>query len=75
MKNRLRLGKEICNLLRRRNKTQSNGVMLEMIKSMMTIDLNMLNSFMKKQVLSNLNKTLVITIHRSEMRKENSYSK
>ena len=71
----MRLSKEIYNLQGRRNKRQSNGVMLEMMKSIMTIDLNMLNSFMKKQLVSNLNRTLVITIHRSEMRKENSYSK
>ena len=47
--------------------------MLEMMTSKMTIDLNMLSSFIKNQVVSNLNRTLVVTIHRSRMRKENSY--
>jgi hypothetical protein len=35
------------NLQGRRNKRQSNGVMLEMMTSKMTIDLNVLSSFMK----------------------------
>jgi hypothetical protein len=52
---------------------QSNGVMLETMTSKMTIDLNVLSSFMKNQVVSNLNRTLVVTIHRSGMRKENSH--
>jgi hypothetical protein len=71
----MQLGKEICNpqRKRRRNKGQSNGVMLEMMTSEMTIDLNILSSFMKNRVLRNLNRTLVITIHRNEMRKRNSY--
>ena len=65
----MRLGKESCNLQRRKNKKQSNDVMLEMVTSKMTIDLNILSSFMKNYVESNLNRTLVITIHRSRMRK------
>jgi hypothetical protein len=65
----MQLGKEICNLQRRRNKRQSNGVMLEMMTSKMTIDLNVLSSFMKNRVVSNLNRTLVVTIHMSRMRK------
>jgi hypothetical protein len=67
------LGKEICNLQRKRNKGQSNGVMLEIMTSKMTIDLNVLISFMKNRVVSNLNRTLVVTIHKSEIRKRNSY--
>jgi hypothetical protein len=64
----MRLGKEIYNLKRRRNKRQRNGVMLEMMTSKMEIDLNVLRSFMTSQVVSNLNRTLVVTIHRSRMR-------
>jgi len=69
----MRLGKEICNLQEKINKKQSNGVMLEMMTSKMTIDLNVLSSLMKNRVVSNLNRTIVFTIHRSMMRKENSY--
>jgi len=61
----MRLGKEICNLQGRRNKRQSNGAMFEMIKSKMTIDLNVLSALMKNRVMNNLNRTLVVTIHRS----------
>jgi len=69
----MRLGKEICNLQGRRNKRQSNGVMLEMMTSKMTINLNVLSSLMKNRVVSNLNRTLVVTIHMSRMRKRNSH--
>jgi hypothetical protein len=69
----MRLGKEICNLQGRRNKRQGNGVMLEMMKSKMTIDLNVLSSLMKNRVVNNLNRTLVVTIHRSRMRNGNSH--
>jgi len=69
----MRLGKEICNLQGRRNKRQSNGAMFEMMTSKMTIDLNVLSSLMKNRVMSNLNRTLVVTIHSSRMRKENSH--
>jgi len=69
----MRLGKEICNLQEKINKKQSNGVMLEMMTSKMTIDLNVLSSLIKNRVVSNLNRTIVVTIHRSMMRKENSY--
>ena len=65
----MRLGKEICNLQGRRNKRQSNGVILEMMASKMTIDLNVLSLLMKNRVVSNLNRTLVVTIHRSMIRK------
>ena len=58
---------------KRINKKRSNGIMLEMMTSKITIDLNVLTSFMKKQVVGNLNRTLVVTIHMSEMRNENSY--
>jgi len=44
----MRFGKEICNLQRRRNKGRNNCAMLEMITNKMTIDLNVLSSFMKK---------------------------
>jgi hypothetical protein len=67
----MRLGKEIYNMQGRRNKKQSNGVMLEMMTSKMTIVLNVLSSLMKNRVVSNLNRTLVFTIHRSRMRMEN----
>jgi hypothetical protein len=48
--------------------------MLKMMMSKITIDLNVLSSLMKNQVVSNLNKTLVVIIHRSRMKKENSTS-
>jgi hypothetical protein len=64
----MRLGKEIC-MQGRRNKRQSNGVILEMMASKMTIDLNVLSLLMKNRVVSNLNRTLVVTIHRSMIRK------
>jgi len=44
----MRLGKEICNPQGKRNKRQSNGVMLDMMTSKMTIDLNVLSSLIKK---------------------------
>jgi len=69
----MRLGKEIWNIQGRMNKRQSNGVMLEMMTSKMTIDLDVFSSLMKNQVVNNLNRTLVITIHNSRMRKENSH--
>jgi hypothetical protein len=69
----MRLGKEIYNLQGRRNKRQSNGVMLEMMTSKMTIDLIVLSSLMKNQVVSNLNRALVVTIHKRRMRKGNSH--
>jgi len=69
----MRLGKEICNLQGRRNKRQSNGVMLKMMTSKITIDLNVLSLLKKNRVLSNLNRTPVVTIHRSRMRKGNSH--
>jgi hypothetical protein len=50
MRNGMRLGKEICNLQGRRRKRESNGVMLEMMMSKMTIDLNVLSSFMKTEL-------------------------
>jgi len=67
------LGKEICNMQGRMNKRQSNGVMIEMMTSKMTIDLNVFSSLMKNRVVNNLNRTLVVTIHNSRMRKENSH--
>jgi archaellum biogenesis ATPase FlaH len=73
VENKMQLDKEICNLPKKINKRQSNGVILEMMMSKMTIDLNVLNSFMKNRVVSNLNRALVVTIHRSEMRKKLSY--
>jgi hypothetical protein len=54
----MRLGKEICNLQGRMNKKQSNGAMLEMMTSKMTIDLNVLSSLLKNRVVSNLNRTI-----------------
>jgi hypothetical protein len=61
-RNGMQPGKKIDNLQRRRNKRQSNGAMLEMMTNKMTIDLNVLSSFIKNQVVSNLNRTLVVTI-------------
>ena len=69
----MQLDKEIYNMQKRINKKRSNGIMLEMMTSKITIDLNVLTSFMKKGVVGNLNRTLVVTIHMSEMRNENSY--
>jgi hypothetical protein len=69
----MRLGKEISNLQGRRNKRQNNGAMLEMMTSKMTINLNVLSSLIKNRVVSNLNGTLVVTTHRSRMRKGNSH--
>jgi uncharacterized protein YfkK (UPF0435 family) len=65
----MRLDKEFCNLQRRINKRQSNGAMLEKMMSKIKIDLNVLTSLMKNQVVSNLNRTLVVTIHKIRMRK------
>jgi hypothetical protein len=67
-RNEMRLDKEICNLQEKRNKRQSNGVMFEMMTSKITINFNVFSSLMKNQVVSNLNRTLVVTIHRSRMR-------
>jgi hypothetical protein len=69
----MQLDKEIYNMQKRINKKRSNGIILEMMTSRITIDLNVLTSFMKKRVVGNLNRTLVVTIHMSEMRNENSY--
>jgi hypothetical protein len=69
----MRLGKEIYNLQGRRNKRQSNGAMFEMMTSKMTIDLNVLSSLMKNRVMSNLNRTLVVTIHRSSVAMSQSH--
>jgi hypothetical protein len=65
----MRLDKEFCNLQRRINKRQSNGAMLEKMMSKIKIDLNVLTSLMKNRVVSNLNRTLVVTIHKIRMRK------
>ena len=43
----MRLGKKIYNLQRKRNKKQSNGVMLEMMMNKMEIDLNVRSSFIR----------------------------
>jgi len=67
------IGKEIYNLQGRMNNRQSNGAMLEIMTSKMTIDLNVFSSLMKNRVVSNMNRTMVVTIHRSRMRKENSH--
>jgi len=48
--------------------------MFEMMTSKMTIDLNVLSSLMKNRVVSNLNRTLVVTIYRSRMRKKTPIS-
>jgi hypothetical protein len=55
MKNKMQFDKEICNLLRRRNKRQNNSVMLEMMMNKMTIDLNVLGSFIKNHKLEKKN--------------------
>jgi len=65
----MRLDKEFCNLQKRINKRQSNGAMLEKMMSKIKIDLNVLTSLMKNRVVSNLNRTLVVTIHKIRMRK------
>ena len=43
--------------------------MLEKMMSKIKIDLNVLTSLMKNRVVSNLNRTLVVTIHKIRMRK------
>jgi hypothetical protein len=43
----MRLREQISNLQRRRNKRQSNGSMLKMVTSEVTINLNMFGTFMK----------------------------
>ena len=70
VKNRMQFDKEICNLQKKMNKGQSNGVMLDIMTSKMIIDLNILSPFMKNRVVNNLNRVFVVTIHRSEMRKK-----
>ena len=65
----MRLDKEFCNLQRRINKRQSNDAMLEKMMSKIKIDLNVLTPLMKNRVVSNLNRTLVVTIHKIRMRK------
>jgi hypothetical protein len=65
----MRLDKEFCNLQRRINKRQGNGAMLEKMMSKIKIDLNVLTSLMKNRVVNNLNRTLVVTIHKIRMRK------
>jgi hypothetical protein len=47
--------------------------MLEIMKSKMIIDLKIFISFMKNQVVSNLNRIVVVRIHMSGIRKRNSY--
>ena len=49
--------------------------MLKVMKSGVTINLNILGLFMKDKVVSNLNSTLVVTIHLSRRRKKNNYNK
>ena len=43
----MQLDEEVRNLQGRRNKKQSNGVMLEVLTSKKIIDLNVLGEFMK----------------------------
>ena len=57
------------------NKGQSKSVMLKVMTSEVTINLNIFGSFMKSEVVNNLNSTLVITIHQSGTRKRNSHIK
>jgi hypothetical protein len=47
--------------------------MLEIMKSKMVIDLKIFISFMKNQVISNLNRIVVVTIHMSGIRKKKFY--
>ena len=56
----MRFGKEIYNLQRRRNKRQRNSVMLEIMTSKITIDLNVFSVLMKNRVVNNLNRTLIV---------------
>jgi len=69
----MQLSKEIYNLQRKRNKKQSNGIMFEMMTNKMIIDFNVLSLFMKNQIMSNLNRTLVVIIYRSRMRNGDSH--
>jgi len=67
--------KEICNLQKKwtKNKVIVSTIMLEIMKSKMVIDLKIFISFMKNQVISNLNRIVVVTIHMSGIRKKNFY--
>ena len=59
----------------KKKKMQSESLMLKVMKSGVTINLNILGLFMKDKVVSNLNSTLVVTIHLSRRRKKNNYNK
>ena len=56
-------GKQFCNLLERTNQRQSESLMLKEMMSDVTINLNILSNFMKDKVVSNLNRTLIVTMH------------
>ena len=67
------LGKQVYNLLGRRNKRQSESVMLKVMASEVTINFNILSSFMKDKAMNNLNNTLIVVIHKSRTRKINTH--
>ena len=67
------LGKQVYNLLGRRNKRQSESVMLKVMASEVIINFNILSSFMKDKAMNNLNNTLIVVIHKSRTRKINTH--
>lgn len=56
-------------------KHQNKCSMLKMLTSEVTINLNVLGTFMKYWVVSNLNDTFVMTLHESLFRKRDAYPK
>lgn len=66
--------KQICNLHGGRNKRENESVNLKMLSDNMTINFNILDSFMKNYIMCNLNSTLIVTIQRSRKRKINTYT-
>ena len=53
------------NLFGKWNKRQSKSLMVKVMTSEVTINLNMFGHFMKDEVVNNLNSTFIITIHLS----------
>jgi hypothetical protein len=62
------LCEEIRQLQSRGDEGERDGAMLNVMMRKMTINLNIFSAFMKELIVSNLNNTLVITIHRTGVR-------
>jgi hypothetical protein len=56
------LGEEICQLMLRRNRKEFHKASKELLSNKMTINFEMLRSFMKNGVSSNMNRTTIVTI-------------